>query len=375
MPDVIVIGGGLHGSSAALHLAQRGASVTVLEKDYVARHASGVNAGGVRRLGRDLAEVPLSMASLEMWYRIRDLVDDDCGFEHHGQVKVAESEAEFETLRRRAGEMHAAGYGHEELVERRELRELVPAIADHCVGALVSRADGAANPYRTTAAFRRKAEGLGARFVEGACVTRLARAGSRWQVEVADGTRREAAAVVNCAGAWADRIAAQLGEPVPLTVWALMLMITAPMPAFLRPVIGATGRPLSFKQFANGTVLIGGGHKGRPERDENRTDLDFAGLAASARTVRDLFPIMRSATIVRCWAGIEGRLPDDLPVIGPSSTEEGIFHAFAFAGHGFQLGPVVGSIIAELVSTGSSNLPIAPFRIDRFARAPTQTVP
>ena len=368
-PDVIVIGGGLHGCSAALHLARRGARVTVLEKDHVGRHASGVNAGGVRRLGRDVAEVPLAVAALEMWYRIRDLVDDDCGFEHHGQVQVAENAAELATLAQRAATLRELGFGHEEVVDRRELRELVPAIADHCVGALVSRADGAANPYRTTMAFRRKAASLGVRFEEGQGVARLARAGAGWQVETREGARRQAGVVVNCAGAWADRIAAQLGEAVPLTVWALMLMISARMPPFLRPVVGATGRPLSFKQYANGTVLIGGGHKGRPHRDENRTDLDVAGLAASAATVWDLFPIMRGTAIVRCWAGIEGRLADDIPVIGPSSTEPGVFHAFAFAGHGFALGPVVGSIIAELVSTGRSNLPIAPFRIDRFAGA------
>lgn len=365
-PDVVVIGGGLHGCSAALHLAKRGARVTVLEKDHVGRHASGVNAGGVRRLGRHVAEIPLSIASLELWYRIRDLVDDDCGFEHHGQVRVAENEQEFAALRSRSAELNRLGFDHEEVIDQSELRRLVPAIAEHCVGGLVSRADGAANPYRTTMAFKRKAESCGVRFVEGARMTTLRRSGRDWCVETQDGTRWQAAVVVNCAGAWADRIAAQLGEPVPLDVWALMLMISARMPRFLEPVLGAAGRPLSFKQYANGTVLIGGGYKGRPQRDENWTDLDFAGLAQSARTVWDLFPIMRSAQIVRSWAGIEGRLPDDIPVIGPSSTEDGVFHAFGFAGHGFQLGPVVGSILAELVSTGSSNLPIAPFRIDRF---------
>ncbi|HLI11505.1 MAG TPA: FAD-dependent oxidoreductase [Alphaproteobacteria bacterium] len=365
-PDVIVIGGGLHGCSAALHLALRGARVTVIEKDHVGRHASGVNAGGVRRLGRDPAEIPLSLASLELWYRIRDLVDDDCGFEHHGQVKVAESEAELAGLRARVDAVRALGFSHEELIGRDELRALVPAIAEHCVGAIVSRADGAANPYRTTLAFKRKAASLGVRFEEGMRVTGLARNGKAWRVETARDGAREAAVVVNCAGAWADRIAALLGEPVPLETWALMLMISARMPHFLDPVVGAAGRPLSFKQFANGTVLIGGGHKGRPDRDTNWTDLDFAGLAKSARTVWDLFPVMRGAQIVRAWAGIEGRLPDDIPVIGPSSTAEGVFHAFAFAGHGFQLGPIVGNIIAELVTTGRTNLPIAPFRIERF---------
>jgi sarcosine oxidase subunit beta len=373
--DVIVIGGGLHGCSAALHLALRGATVTVLEKDYVGRHASGVNAGGVRRLGRHPAEVPLSVASLELWHRIAELVDDDCGFERHGQIKIAESEAELAILAQRVADMRALGFAHEELVDRAELRELVPAIAEHCVGAIVARADGAANPYRTTLAFRRKAESIGVDFVEGSRVTGLTRAGSRWLVAAADGTRHEAPVVVNCAGAWADRIAADLGEAVPLEAHAFMLMISGKMPQFLEPVIGATGRPLSFKQFANGTVLIGGGYKGRVARDENRSDLDFIGLSLSAQTVWDLFPIMRGAEIVRCWAGIEGRMPDEIPVIGPSSTSAGVYHAFGFCGHGFQLGPIVGSIIAELVTSGRTNLPIAPFAIDRLAAAGGDRLP
>src|SRR3954471_16920743 len=115
--DVIVIGGGLHGCSAALHLARAGLKCIVLEKDYVGRHASGVNAGGVRRLGRHLAEVPLSVASMELWHRIGDLVDDGCGFESHGQVKVAESEADLESLRRRVETLAALGFHHEELVD------------------------------------------------------------------------------------------------------------------------------------------------------------------------------------------------------------------------------------------------------------------
>ena len=367
--DVIVIGGGLHGCSAALHLARRGARVTVIEKDHVGRHASGVNAGGVRRLGRHLAEVPLAVAAMELWHRIGDLVDDDCGFDSHGQVKVAESEAELATLRERVAELERLGFTHEELIGRGALNELVPAIAEHCVGAIVCRDDGAANPYRTTLAFKRKAESLGVRFLEGARVRSLARAGANWRVD-SGAAALEAPHVVNCAGAWADRIAAALGEPVPLEPIAPMLMITAPLPPFLKPVIGATGRPLSFKQFRNGTVLIGGGHRGTLDRDSNRTELDFAGLALSARTVWDLFPAMRGAHIVRCWAGIEARMPDDIPVIGPSATSDGVFHAFGFSAHGFALGPIVGAILAELITGGKTNLPIAPFRIDRFAQAP-----
>jgi sarcosine oxidase subunit beta len=363
--DVLVIGGGLHGCSTALHLARRGVKPLVLEKDHVGRHASGVNAGGVRRLGRDLAEIPLSVASMELWHRIGDLVDDDCGFESHGQVKVAENDAELEQLRTRVAKVRALGFEHEELVDQAELRALVPAIADHCVGAIVCRADGAALPYRTVLAFKRKAESLGARFVEQAPVGLVERVGRIWRVE-ANGRYYEAPILVNAVGAWADRVARLLGDEVPLEPIAPMLMITAPMAPFLEPVIGATGRTLSFKQFRNGTVLIGGGHRGRLDRDHNRTELDFAKLAVSARTVWDLFPVMRRAEIVRCWAGIEARMPDDLPVIGPSAASEDAFHAFGFSAHGFQLGPIVGAIIAELVTGGRTNLPLAAFRVDRW---------
>ena len=366
--DVVVIGGGLHGCSAALHLARAGLRVRVLEKDHVGRHASGVNAGGVRRLGRHLAEVPLSVASLELWHRIEELVDDHCGFECAGQVKVAEDEDDLAKLRERVAQLAALGFHHEELVGRNELRELLPAVTERAVGGLVSRLDGAALPFRTTLAFRRKAESLGVAFHEGVRAGKLAREGGVWHVASDAGTF-QAAHVVNAAGAWGGAIAEQLGEPVPMQATGLMLAITAPVARFVKPVVGATSRPLSFKQYANGTVMIGGGQRGRADLDTNRTVLDYAKLSFNARTAMELFPCMRGADVVRAWAGIEGMMADDIPVIGASGTSENAWHSFGYSAHGFQLGPIVGRIIADLVRGGRTDLPIEPFSIRRFAAA------
>jgi sarcosine oxidase subunit beta len=365
--DVVVIGGGIHGCSTALHLALRGLKPILIEKDYAGRHASGVNAGGVRQLARDLAEIPLSISSMEIWEHIEELLDDDCGFVSHGTVLVAENEQELAGFKARVDDLRLRGFTHEELIDRTELRRLVPAVSEHCPGGVVSRRDGAADPFRATQAFRRKAAEKGAEIVEGVTVTGLAREGDIWRIETSDGPI-EAPKVVNAAGAWADRIAAMLGEPVPLTVVAPMLMVTSRVPAFIEPVVILRGRKLSFKQLENGTVVIGGGHLATPHRDSNETVLDWEKLAVSARTVWELFPVMRQATIVRAWAGIEAYMPDGIPVVGRSLTSEGVFHQFGFSTHGFQLGPGTGAMMAELVATGSTNVPIDGLEIDRFSR-------
>jgi sarcosine oxidase, subunit beta len=283
--DAIIVGGGIHGCATALHLCLAGCKPVLIEKDYAGRHASGVNAGGVRQLARDIAEIPLSIRAMGIWENIADLVDDDCGFESHGQVLVAENEAELASFRGRVADLNARGFSHEELIDGTELRRLVPAVAESCPGGVVSRRDGAAQPARTTTAFRRKAERLGTIIREGVAATNIRRESGLWHVDA--GAESYAAPVlVNAAGAWAGRIAADLGEPVPVETIAPMLMITSPVPHFIDPVVILRGRKLSFKQFKNGTVLIGGGHLALPYQERNETVLDWRKLSESARTVR-----------------------------------------------------------------------------------------
>ena len=366
--DVLVIGGGLHGSSSAFHLASRGARVTVLEADYVGRHSSGVNAGGVRTLGRPLPEIPLALMSREIWHNIVDTIGDDAGFVASGQMKIAESEAELDECRARVALLEAHGFTHEKIIDRAAVRELEPALAPHVTGAIWVEQDGYALPYRATTAFRRAAQARGAVFHEGTPVQRIEQRGERWYAQTPSGTFSAGHLVVT-AGAWAGELAQQVGEPVPVYPEGLMLMVTHRVAPFCRSTLGATGRPLSFKQFDNGTVVIGGKLIGIADLPARHGEVDFARLVRSANTVVDLFPHLRHLGINRAWAGVEAFTRDSLPVISPSRRASNLTYSFGYCGSGFQLGPGCGKLVSELVLDGVASLPLDAFAINRFDAA------
>lgn len=363
--DAIVIGGGLHGLSTALHLARRDARVIVLERRHVGRHSSGINAGGVRRLGRDEREIALSQVAFEMWSDIRGLVGDDCGFVPSGQVKLAENAAGMAKLEARFARMQALGWTHETLIGREELYRQLPALAPGCVGALVCDGDGAADPMRTVMAFRRACVQAGVDIRENIAV-RAIMPGDPIAVET-DAGAFSAPRVANCAGAWARDLAALTGEAIPCGVKASMMIVTERLPRFCEPTVGSANRALSFKQTASGTVVIGGGLQGVADAASETSRVRFAALSAGARTAADLFPIVARARITRTWSGIEARTPDEVPVIGESTTVPGLFHSFGYSGHGFQLAPAAGLAMAELMLRGATNLPVAAFTQARFA--------
>ena len=363
--DVAVIGGGLHGLSAALHLARAGRRTIVLERSWVGRHASGATAAGVRTLGRDLAEVPISLEAMEMWHQIASIVGDDCGFHADGQIRVAEFDRHWPDLLQREAQMRALGYAHEELVDAVELRRLVPALSRHCVGALVARRDGAADPHRTIAAFRRSCEAAGVTIIEGCGLDAVERAGSDWLL--CSGTRRFAApVVVNAGGAWAGRLAALFGDEIELGLKASMMIVTERLAPLLGPVVSVVGRALSFKQSDQGTLVIGGGLQGAADLDRQDSSVDFVTLARGARAAVDLFPMVGDVHIARSWTGIEAKTRDLLPVIGASPNTPGLFHVFGFSGHGFQLVPVVGAILCDLIVEGGTQRQITGFAPERL---------
>ncbi|MEN5028941.1 FAD-binding oxidoreductase [Pseudomonas sp. Ps21-P2] len=369
---MLVIGGGIHGLSTALHLAQRGVEVTVLEADYCGRHASGVNAGGVRTLGRHDAEIPLALSSRALWHDLAHTLGDDGGFVPSGQLKLAETAAELDECRQRVDRLQRLGFTHEVLIDAQQVFEIIPTVARHVMGGIWVKDDGYAIPYRTVTSFRLAAEKLEVKVLERTPAQRIEQRGSEWQVTTPAGVY-SAGHLVITAGAWARELAEQVGESVPAHPEGLMLMVTHRVAPFCAPVLGATGRSLSFKQFANGTVVIGGKLIGSVDFPARHGEVDLARLGISARTVTDLFPHLKHLGVNRVWAGVEAFTADDLPVIGASRKASHLSYSFGFCGSGFQMGPGTGKRLAQQILGEHSDISLEAFDIGRFDDARCKT--
>lgn len=365
--DVAIIGGGTAGCAAALALAAKGARVAVFERATVGSQASGVNYGGVREQGRALVELPLSRRARAIWDRLGELVGNDCEFQATGHLKLARSESEMAELERFA--RGASAYGLEiELIGRNALRDRYPWLSDRVVGASLCRSDGQANPRLVAPSFAQAARQAGAEICEHEGVIAATRDAGGFRLETERGRRAVAAAVVNAAGAWGARVAAWFGETAPLEAQPPNMQVTEPLPYRLDINLGVVGGDVYARQIPRGNLIFGGG-RGWIDQARERTRPATGTIVSAMAGLVEILPWTSGAHVIRTWSGIEGFMSDDIPVIGPSRTTPGLVHAFGFSGHGFQLGPVMGEILAEVVDTGQSSTPIEAFSIGRFVDA------
>ncbi|WP_407156220.1 NAD(P)/FAD-dependent oxidoreductase [Bradyrhizobium sp. STM 3557] len=365
--DVAIIGAGLVGSSAALRLRRMGFLVALLDKGFCGAQASGVNYGGVRRQARPPEQLPLSQRSHAIWPRLKALIGIDGEFLRSGHLKLARTEADMASLESYASRVASFGLDLE-LVGHNQLRERF-GISGHVVGGSFCPGDGHANPRLVASGFAAAARRAGVEVLENTAVIGAMKSSNGFALE-AGGVSLRARVVINSAGAWADTFARDFGEPVPLQRTYPSIVVTEPLAPFLGVNIGMEGGGIYARQVTRGNFILGGERAlplENPDYSRPRSD----GVLAIMQRASGLFGGLRHAHAIRFWSGTEGTMPDNNPVIGPSSTTPGLIHAFGFSGAGFQIAPGVGDVLAELVRDGRTSTPIEPFAIGRFKQAGT----
>ncbi|RCS22576.1 FAD-binding oxidoreductase [Phyllobacterium salinisoli] len=367
--DVVILGGGLMGTASAYFLARHGCKVTLVERNRVGSGATVASFGNIRRSGRYLPQLPLAHRSLALWRQAEAMLGQDVEFRATGHLRLVFGQNGLAAMR---GFIEAArpwGLALDEL-EMRDVRGRFPGLGPDAIGASLSPDDGSGNPRLIAPAFAAAAGRLGARIIEQVAVGAIRKTGSGFHMETSGGSIG-AEVLLNTAGAWGAQIAAQFGEPVPIEARGPQMGVTEPLPHRILPVVGVwsgDGAEGYLRQVERGNIVFGGGvERSQVTLDPGHAKANPASLSQQLRSLLPLLPALAKTAVIRTWSGCEGYVADGLPVMGPSATTSGLFHAFGFSGHGFQLGPGVGDVMAELIATGHTETPLHDFRIERFA--------
>jgi sarcosine oxidase subunit beta len=351
----------------AYYLSKRGRSVVVLERARVGSASSGVSFGSLRLQGQHGPSLAMALRAQSLWDRIEAEIGERVGFAQKGHVHLAVDPEQIARLEENARSLRAAGL-EVELLDRAESIRRWPFLGTQVLAASWSRRDAVANPRLVAPAFARAARRLGALVHENTAVVAAEHASGAFTTHVrgAAEARIVSAVLVNAAGAWCGEVASWFGEAIPVFAAGPAELVTEPVPAFVEPVMHVVDGSVLFRQTSRGNVLIGGHPRMSVDATTRRARVAPEKMLTNLARLRAVAPHLEAYSVIRSWTGIEGYLPDLMPVLGSSETSPGLFHACAFSGHGLQAGPAAASALADLIVDGTTKLPIEPFAIGRF---------
>ena len=345
--DVVVVGGGALGASAAYHLRRLGvADVVLLERDALASGSTSKSAGGIRAQFADELNVRIALRSLEEFERLAE----EISFRQHGYLFLLDDAADVASFREALALQRSLGVDSRELTPA-EASELVPQLSlEGLLAATYCARDGYATPeslvqhYATTS---------GATVVQGCALTGVdVREGRIVGVETTRG-RIATDTVVCCAGIWSREVGALAGVELPVDGEARSMWFTPQdggLPARLPLTIDfSTG----FYFHREGPGLAFGGRE---------RALEDVAEAAARR-----LPVLADLPVQASWWGWYDVSPDWNALVGEAPEPSRFLYATGFSGHGFQQAPAVGEHLAELVTGATPTLDLSAFSAERFA--------
>lgn len=360
--DAAIVGGGIIGLLAALHLALGGARVAVLDRGDVWTEASAVNAGSLGVQNKLTGLVAHTLWSWQLWQDLHARFGIDGHVTRPGGYKVAMTAAEADLLEDRARQQADLG-ARIQMLTGAQIRAQAPWLSEHVVAASFSPEDGFASPTLVGPALIAAALAAGVRLFPHHPVQAI-HPGALVQLDTPQG-RFRARQVAIAAGAWTQQVAAMLGARLPVALDVNMVTVTEPAPFTMRGLISHARGILTLKQALNGSCLIGGGWQGIGTLADGAKQVDHDQVVANVRLALRVVPGLAGLNALRSWAGYEGVTPDSLPYLGPLRGQDNIFVA-ACARGGFTLGPAMAQLLAQIMAGQAPSRPIAAFDPARF---------
>jgi sarcosine oxidase subunit beta len=357
--EVVIIGGGIVGSSIAYHLTAAGCkNVLVIERESAqGKGSTGKSMGGVRAQFSTPVNIQMSLYSIPFYASFEERLGHPCGYRPQGYLFCATQQRHLDYLRANFERQIAMGLKDVRLVSGDEIRSMFPQLrGDDIVGGSFCASDGFVDPYSAMIGFMTWACDRGAKLWKNTQVTAIRCNGA---IEAVETTRGPVATrtVVNCAGPWAAEVAAFAGINLPVQPLRRMLVPTEPFDQFphTAPMIIDMSNGFHFRPEALGFLLAWNDPEETPGF---KPDFDPGFVEKILTRAADRVPCFENLAVnpKRAWAGLYEMTPDHHPILGPVEDVPGFFLANGFSGHGVMHAPATGKILSDLILTGACDL-------------------
>ena len=358
--DVIIIGGGIVGSSVAYHLTEAGCrNVVVLEREtHQGKGSTGKSMGGVRAQFSMPISIQMSLYSIPFFDRFDEVMGHPSGYRAQGYLFVATDPRHMAYLRENYTKQVAAGLKTVQILQPDDVRRIAPEIrSDDVIGGSFCSTDGFVDPHSVMTGFMLKAMERGVELMRDTEVTAIQTdAKGICGVETNRGTIA-GRVIVNAAGAWAGKVAGLAGVDLPVEPLRRMLVPTEPFDkvAHTSPMVVDMGSGFHYRPESRGLLLAWNDPEETPGF---KTNFDHRFIEKILTRGVDRLPSLEEAEInpKRAWAGLYEMTPDHHPVIGQVRSMPGLFLANGFSGHGVMHSPATGRIVADLITAGKSDM-------------------
>ena len=358
--EVVIIGGGIVGSSIAYHLTAAGCkNVLVIERESAqGKGSTGKSMGGVRAQFSTPVNIQMSLYSIPFYAAFDQALGYPCGYRDQGYLFCATSDQHMAHLRTNHECQIQLGLKTARLISADDIRGMFPQLrSEDIVGGSFCSTDGFVDPYSAMNGFMAWAGEHGAELWKNADVTGIRRdAQGISEVETGRGPVK-ARTVVNCAGAWAASIAQMVGIDLPVEPLRRMLVPTEPFDQFPHsaPMIIDMSNGFHFRPEGLGFLLAWNDPEETPGY---KTDFDPNFIEKILTRAAARVPMFENLAInpKRAWAGLYEMTPDHHPILGPVPEVPGFFLANGFSGHGVMHAPATGKILSDLILEGKTDL-------------------
>jgi sarcosine oxidase subunit beta len=373
--DILIIGGGVIGTSIAYHLAKQGdAKVTLLERKALCNGTTGHSGAIVRQHYSSDFTIRMARDCLAVFQHFDEHVGGDCGFVTTGMF-VMVNEQGAEALRANVKKQQEQGVDAH-LIQPEEVGDVAQGYSGAGVTlACYEPGTGVADPMATTHCFAKRARDFGAKIREGVTVTHILTANKHVVGVRTNAGDFQASKVVLAANVWSVALAQSIGISLPITA------TRHPMVALRRPDdfggrngLHAVGldmtRHIYLRPDIGGMTLVGS-----TADVLTASDPDYYAQGLSEEEIANFWalgarsmPALARAVPRGGWAGIYDDTPDFHPILDALPGYEGLYGAFGFSGHGFKLSPIVGEWMAQLIQTGTKPDDMHHFAFNRFTQ-------